>query len=188
MIREANYPKELTESLPKGFRGKVELLRYDYNKCTDELLSKLSELEAAAHFDKAIEWGELIKADKASFLYLLDESASVMLEMEEKVKEAQATLADEKVIANVMECEAVILGKITELQRLCTAALQHVFKLGLPAAIKGLEKPASKFLAEAINMQTENNQLISNSVQYLAIILKESNKTITHPLDENHPE
>jgi len=72
--------------------------------------------------------------------------------------------------------------------RINSASLQHVFRLSLPARVKELEKDVAAILREAIVTQMEDSQFLSNELQDMAIFIKERNKIITHPLDENHPE
>ena len=189
MLRRGNYPKEILEKVSEGSRGELELLRYEYEKRSAALCDKLAQLCAAApDFAQGGEWKASFEKDKELFLEGVDSAIEVMEKMEARVREGLLSNMDEQVVADVSSHELDVLSRLTALQRINSATLQHVFRLSLPARVKELEKDVAAILREAIVTQMEDSQFLSNELQDMAIFIKERNKIITHPLDENHPE
>lgn len=188
MLRRGNYPKEILEKVSEGSKGELELLGYEYEKRSAALLDKLAQLCAAPDFAQGGEWKASFEKDKELFLEGVDSAIEVMEKMEAKVREGLLSNMDEQVVADVSSHELDVLSRLTALQRINSASLQHVFRLSLPARVKELEKDVAAILREAIVTQMEDSQFLSNELQDMAIFIKERNKIITHPLDENHPE
>lgn len=170
-----------------SFRGEMELLERDYEKRFRDIMSdleKLSETELA----EAGQLKEGLISDRELIRSAMEYCKNTMVEMEAKVRAGLLSLLDEKVCADVAEAELLILNKFTQLQRYNSASLGRVFALDLPARAKSLDKDAAAGLRTVIAGLMECSQFISNTVQDLAIRVKERNKVITHPLDEDHPE
>ena len=184
-----HYPQELLDQIPSGFAGELELLQYDYTEKYHEVCAGLNALtELHPDCSEASEWKAKLTESQASFHSCLQSCVEQLVALEEKVRIGQLSLANEQVCRDVSKTEAQVLSMLTELQRLNSEALKPVFSLNLPALIKTLPDAEKKLLRDAVNRQTENTQYFSNELQHLAIMLKERNKIITHPLDENHPE
>ena len=135
-----------------------------------------------------MEWNAKLAEFQSVFHDNLNACVEYLIDLEKKVRIGQLSLANEQVCDDVSKTEAKVLSILTELQRLNSEALKPVFSLKLPSLLKTLHDPEKTLLRDAVNLQTENTQYFSNELQHLAIMLKERNKIITHPLDENHPE
>ena len=172
-----------------GFSGLLAALQKDYQTKGASVCDLLDRLIAQENGLSAIEqWKNLLEENISSFSSCLDSCLEMMLILEEKVRIGQLSLANEQVCTDVAETEARVLSSLTVLQRLNSEALQPVFTLSLPSVLKTLSADRKPLLRDAIIQQTDHTQYFSNELQHLAIMLKERNKTITHPLDENHPE
>lgn len=189
MLKRGNYPKEVVEKMPEGFRGEMELLGWEYSRRAAALDLKLDELlRTVPELNEIKSWYDGLAEDRKELLSGIEDCALTMEKMEVKVKEGLLSLMDEQVVADVAAHELQILNSLTAMQRINSASLQRVFALNLPALAKNIEKPAATVLREAIVMLMEDTQFMSNELQDFAIFVKERNKIITHPLDENHPE
>jgi hypothetical protein len=189
MRKKKEYPQEILDKLPAGFAGELALLRYEYMTRSGDLAQKLDALLAAEPtFSQAAAWKDMLAADRALIPAKIDLCIEKMLAMQEKVKAGQLSLQNEHVCRDVAETEKQLLVDLTELQHFNSDALQHVFALQLPALLKSLGKDNRILLHDAIGQQADCTQFMSNELQDLAIMRKEQNKRITHPLDENHPE
>ena len=172
-----------------GFSGLLVTLQNDYHTKSASVCNLLDRLIAQEKGLSAIEkWRTLLEENLTSFSSCLDSCLEMMSVLEEKVRIGQLSLANEQVCTDVAETEAKVLSTLTVLQRLNSEALQPVFTLSLPSVLKTLSADRKPLLRDAITQQTDHTQYFSNELQHLAIMLKERNKTITHPLDEFHPE
>ena len=187
MISREKFPKEVVDSVSKGFKGELELLHYEYAGKTSQILETLRAISPAPG-TKAAQWLEELTGDKDVILSGIDECAEKMVELDEKVKAGLLSLMDADVCRDVAAIEQDVLTRLTDLQKRNSASLQRIFSLSLPARVKELEKAQGDALKNAIGIEAELAHFMSNELQDLAISLKEHNKLITHPLDENHPE
>lgn len=172
-----------------GFSGLLVALQKDYHTKSTSVCDLLDRLIAQEKGLSAIEmWRTQLEDNITSFSSCLDSCLEMMSVLEEKVRIGQLSLANKQVCTDVAETEAKVLSSLTVLQRLNSEALQPVFTLSLPSLLKTLSSDSKALLREAITQQTDHTQYFSNELQHLSIMLKERNKTITHPLDEYHPE
>ena len=172
-----------------GFSGLLAALQKDYQAKSASVCGLLDRLIAQEKDLSSIEqWRMLLEENLNSFSACLDSCLEMMSVLEEKVRIGQLSLANEQVCTDVAETEFRVLSSLTVLQRLNSEALQPVFTLSLPSMLKMLPADGKALLRDAITQQTDHTQHFSNELQHLAIMLKERNKTITHPLDEFHPE
>lgn len=187
MISRDKFPKEVADSVSKGFKGELELLHYEYADKTSQILETLRAMTPAPG-TKAAQWLEELSEDRAVILSGIDACAEKMVELDAKVKAGLLSLLDMEVCRDVAAVEQDVLDRLTALQKRNAASLQRLFTLALPAHVKELEKAQGDALKSALNIEAELAHYMSNELQDLAISLKEHNKLITHPLDENHPE
>lgn len=189
MLKRDIFPQEILSAVSDGLKGELELLRYEYEKRAAALLVCIRQLIAAVPAEQAFsQWQQALIASREGMLQGFAECVSLVEDMETKVREGRLALLSEKVCSDVSQAEEAVLSRLTALQRINSAALQNIFALSLSSKIKELSKDEASLLRSAIAAQTENTQFFSNELQEFAIVMKERNKTITHPLDENHPE
>lgn len=175
--------------LAYGFAGQLDLLRREYTRRSAEIAELLEHLEAGAPgLAGAAQWREALAESSGAFLAGVELCADAAAHMERAADEGRLRLDNDRVVAEVASGEAAILQRLTQLQRISSASLRAVFDLGLPARIGSLGPGGGELLRAAINRQTDLTQLVSNGLQDLAILLKERDKLVTHPLDEDHPE
>ena len=178
MFKKENCSGPVPENLSPGFMGELELFKFEYDKRSGALLEKIN----------SVAWADGLASDRMDIFAGLDQCIAFTAALNEKVSAGRLAGQNAQIIADVTSSENDILSRLTSMQRISSASLQRAFSLGLPARIKDLEKGTGALLAEAINACTDLTQFMSNELQDLAIFLKEHYKTVTHPLDENHPE
>ena len=189
MRNKNSYPQDVLAGLSPGFLGELELLRHEFTTRTDRLIQKITQLRETVPDSQPVSfWLQIMTDHRASMCKEMEDCMSIMRSLEEKANIGRLQQANEQVCTDVALLEKEVLHKLTLLQQMNTASLQSVFSLGLLPASKLMEKDIGTALRNGVSQQAEDMQLISNELQDLAIMLKERNKTITHPLDENHPE
>ena len=188
MFKKENCSSPVPENLSPGFMGELELFKFEYAKRSGALLEKINSVASAAASDEIKKWADGLASDRMDIFAGLDQCIAFTAALNEKVSAGRLAGQNEQIIADVTSSENDILSRLTSMQRISSASLQRAFSLGLPAQIKSLEKGTGALLAAAINTCTDLTQFMSNGIQDLAIFLKEHYKTVTHPLDENHPE
>lgn len=188
MVKKENFSSPVPEKRSSGFMGELEQFKHEYDKRSGMLLEKINAVAFAAASEEIKSWADGLSSDRANIFAGLDQCINITDALNEKVSAGRLAGQNEQIIADVTSSEKDILGKLTGMQRISSASLQRAFSLGLPTQIKNLEKNTGSLLAEAINACTDLTQFMSNELQDLAIFLKEHYKTVTHPLDENHPE
>lgn len=189
MLKRANYSQEVLSGVSDGFKGELELLRYEYDRRVSAQLQRLDELLAFDTVPGAVrEWRAYLSGDRTSMLVDFTPCIDAVAHLEETAAQGRLSGLRLQVCADVARAEAQVLDLLTGLQRRNSASLQQVFRLGLPGLIKNLDPAPAALLRAAVNAQADDAQFVSNELQDLAIFLKERNKVITHPLDENHPE
>jgi hypothetical protein len=189
MRNQENYPQDLLRGLPAGFAGQLVLLRYDYTLRASEVSLALEPLaDSAPRHAKAVQWREALAENTGAFLAGVEFCLETTAQMEAETAAGRLALDKDRVVAEIIRAESAIMGELTELQRISADSLRQVFDLGLTSQIRDMEAGEGACLRRAIGLQADGTQFISNALQDLAIFLKERNKVITHPLDENHPE
>ncbi len=188
MFKKGSCNSSTSENFSSGFIGELELFKCEYNKKSKALLKELDSAACAASSEEIKQWADGLTADREEILAYLDQCISITVTLDEKVSAGRLAGQNEQIIADVTSSENDILRKLTSMQRISSASLRRAFTLGLPSRIKSFEKDTGAQLMEIINSCTDLTQFMSNELQDLAIFLKEHYKTVTHPLDENHPE
>lgn len=188
MLKRRNYPKELLDSVGDGMKGELQLLRYEYKNRNAELDKKI---DCICKLKPDFPQMQMLKAglasDRAELIAGIEHNIEVMDRMEIKVKEGLLSLLDEQVVADVASHELEVLNGLTAMQRINSASLKRVFDLNLPALAKEQEVSVASALREAMVLLMEDTQFMSNEMQDMAVFIKERNKVITHPIDEDHP-
>lgn len=178
----------LSDASSRAFSEKLARLKEEHERRS----CALSDLVSRANGDMAesalADWQKSISDDREAVSAAIDECMGAVRVLSGKIAEGRISLQNEQIIADVNDCEEGILSTLTALQRQCAASLQRVFTPGIPALAKKLPGERGKALLSAFEESTELAQFMSNELQAMAIYLKEHYKTVTHPLDENHPE
>lgn len=189
MSRNDPYTRETPESPPPGLAGELARLRLEYDERTGDISAALGRIAASEPaLSGAAQWRDALSRDRQAVFSEIDGCIDMLLLMSEKVRAGQLSLNNEEVCREVAAAEERVLDALTRLQRLNTASLRTVFDLKLPSLLRALPPESAALLRTAIDRQADCAQFMSNGLQELSIKLKERNKTITHPLDENHPE
>lgn len=178
----------LYDASSRAFSEKLMRLKEDYERRSNALADLVSRANGDEAESALAAWQESISDDREAVKRAIDECMGAVRVLSGKIAEGRLSLQNEQIIADVNACEEGILSTLTALQRQCAASLQRVFTLGIPALAKKHPGERGKALLSAFEESTELAQFMSNELQAMAIYLKEHYKTVTHPLDENHPE